>query len=104
MDEIKSNGNGKLKTMADMKGKTIEFPVTFELKAVMQGTVPDEESKKRLVAVFNNLKIKHDYRSKKTSSKGTYNSFTFEVTLSSKKRMDQLYADLKNVEGLKIAL
>jgi len=104
MDNIKSNGNGNLKNMANMEGKTIEFPVTFELKAVMQGTIPDEENKKRLVAVFNKLKIKHDYRSKKASSKGTYNSFTFEVTLSSKKLMDQLYADLKNVEGLKFAL
>ena len=104
MEGTKSNGNGKLKSMADIEGKTIEFPVTFELKAVMMGTDMDTENKGKLVAVFDKLKIKHNYRDKKVSSKGTYTSFTFEVSLNSKEIMDKLYEDLKNVEGLKFAL
>ena len=104
MDKIKSNGNGKLKSMADMKEKVIEFPVTFELKAVMMGTDMDAENKGKLVTVFDKLKIPHKYRDKKISSKGTYTSFTFGVSLDSKDIMDKLYADLKNVEGLKFAL
>ncbi|RLD41436.1 MAG: hypothetical protein DRI89_09820 [Bacteroidetes bacterium] len=104
MEKIKSNGNGNLKSMADMEGKVIEFPVTFELKTVMTGTDIDVENKGKLVAVFDKLKIKHKYRDKKISSKGTYTSYTFEVSLSNKETMDKLYEDLKNVEGLKFAL
>ena len=104
MEKTKSNGNGMLKSMADMEGKVIEFPVTFELKAVMTGTDMDVENKGKLLAVFDKLKIKHTYRDKKISSKGTYTSFTFEVSLDSKEIMDKLYEDLKSVEGLKFAL
>ncbi len=104
MEKTKSNGNGKLKSMSDMEGKAIEFPVTFELKAVMQGTDSDTENKGKLVAVFDKLKIKNRYLDKKISSKGTYTSFTFEVSLNSKEQMDTLYVVLKDVEGLKFAL
>ena len=31
----KSNGNGNIKSMADFEGKEIEFPVTYQMKAVM---------------------------------------------------------------------
>lgn len=87
-----------------MDGKAIEFPVTFELKVVMMGTDTDIENKGKLVAVFTKLKINHNYLNKKTSSKGTYTSFTYRVTLVGKQQMDHLYAVLKDVEGLKFAL
>lgn len=102
MNNIKTNGN--IKTAAQLEGKTIEFPVTFELKAVLSGTVSDADNKKNLTAVFVKLKVKHNFRSKTVSSKGTYASFTYEVTLNSKQQMDQLYGGLKQLKGLKFAL
>ncbi len=44
MNKIKSNGNGNLKSIAAMEEKIIEFPVSYELKAVMLGSGKDEES------------------------------------------------------------
>ncbi|MCF6171851.1 MAG: DUF493 domain-containing protein [Bacteroidales bacterium] len=102
MNKIKANGN--IKSTAQPEGKTIEFPVTFELKAVLSGLVSDADNKKSLTTVFIRLKVKHDFRHKTVSSKGTYASFTYEVTLNSKQQMDQLYAGLKQLEGLKFAL
>ena len=87
-----------------MEGKAIEFPVAYELKAVMQGAETDEENKSKLVAVFIQLKIKHNYLTKKVSSKGTYTSFTYKISLKSRKQMDELYAALKQVDGLKFAV
>jgi len=104
MSKISSNGNGQLKSMSDLEGKAIEFPVTFELKAVMQGSGNDTESKSKLAVVFLQFKVKHDYLHKKVSSKGTYTSFTFRVNLKSRKQMDDLYAALKGVDGLKFAV
>jgi len=102
MDKSKSNGN--LKNPADLDNKKINFPVTFSLKAVMEGTGSDEENKKKIVAVFSEFGIKYSYQNKKVSSKGTYTSFTYEVRLESKEEMEKLYARLKNVDGLKFAI
>jgi len=104
MNKIKSNGNGNLKSIAAMEGKIIEFPVSYELKAVMLGSGKDEESKVKLVAVFHQFQIKHNYLTKKVSSKGTYTSFTYKISLKSRKQMDDLYAALKLLEGLKFAV
>lgn len=102
MDKSKSNGN--LKNSSELDNKQINFPVTFNLKAVMEGTGSDAENKKKIIAVFTEFGIKNSYQEKKVSSKGTYTSFTFEVTLESKEEMEKLYARLKNVDGLKFAL
>lgn len=99
-----SKSNGKLKNPSELDNKQINFPVTFNLKAVMEGTGLDEENKKKIVAVFSEFGIKNTYQDKKVSSKGTYTSFTFEVTIESKDEMEKLYARLKNVDGLKFAL
>lgn len=100
MEKIKSNGG--LKNPANLDDKQIEFPVTFNLKAVMEGT--GKEHKKRILAVFDQFKVKNTFQNKKESSKGTYVSYTFEVELESKVQMEAVYAALKNVEGLKFAL
>lgn len=102
MEKIKSNGG--LKNPSDLDDKQIEFPVTFNLKAVMGGTATDEEHKKRIIAVFDQFKVKNSFQNKKESSKGTYVSYTFEVVLESKVQMEAVYAALKNVDGLKFAL
>ncbi len=104
MDKIKRNGNGKMMNASVPEGGTIDFPVTFDLKAVMHGTVSDADNKERLVVVFDKLLVTHSFRRKKLSSKGTYVSFTYNVTLTSKQQMDLLYDALKRVEGLKFAL
>ena len=104
MDKIKPNGNGNIKSTSELEGKTIKFPVTFELKAVLSGTVRDVDNKKNLTAVFTKFRVKHHFCYKKVSSKGTYASFTYEVTLGSKRQMDQLYAGLRQLKGLKFAL
>lgn len=96
--------NGNLKNPADLGDKKIEFPVTINLKAVMEGTGLDEENKTKIVNVFSELGIKNSFQDKKVSSKGTYTSYTFEVVLNSKEEMENLYARLKNVDGLKFAL
>ena len=102
MDKSKTNGSPK--NPSELDGKKIEFPVTFNLKAVMSGTGSDDENKKKIVALFSELGIKNKYQDKKASSKGTYTSFTFEVTLNSREEMENLYVRLKNVDGLKFAL
>jgi len=98
------NGNGKFKTVADFKGEKIKFPVTYHLKAVMEGTENEKKHKEELVRLFDVLEIKYQYRYKKFSSKGAYVSFTYEITLTGKQQMNDLYAGLKKIKAVKFAL
>jgi len=100
----KSNGNGNIKSMADFEGKEIEFPVTYQMKAVMIGTENDDDNKQKLVIVFMRHEIAYSYLNKKVSSKGSYVSFTYQVTLTSREQMNKLYADLKKIKELKFAV
>jgi len=96
--------NGGAKNTDPLKGKEIEFPVTFELKAVMVMEENEGDNKKKLDAVFTKQQVKNQFISEKVSSKETYISYTYKVTLTGKSQMENLYSDLKEVEGLKFAL
>ena len=114
MGEMKQkfNGNGKGKSLnltgpsspIDEQEQKIEFPVTYHLKAVMTGTRFDDENKQDIVDVLTGLDIVYSYLDKKVSSKGTYTSFTYRVTLISKDQMYKMYEKLKTIENLKFAL
>jgi putative lipoic acid-binding regulatory protein len=103
---IKEESNkGISKTIEDVtQDAKIEFPVTFDLKAVIVASISNEENKKNLVGVFDILNVKNSYISNKKSSKGTYVSYNYKVTLKDKIQLEKLYSDLKNVPGLKFAL
>ena len=104
MIKHKNNGNGNLKTTDVLKGKEIEFPVTYQLKAVMTGTENDDSNKEKLTTVFTGLDIVYSYHDKKVSSKGAYVSFTYIVTVVSKSQMDDLYSRLRLIKELKFAV
>ncbi len=97
-----SNGNIKnLKAIEDVK---INFPVTYDLKVVFDTTVSDDEIRKNLSDAFGRLNVTNSYKGNKKSSKGTYMSYNFEVTLKNKEQLDKLYSDLKDLPGIKFAL
>ncbi len=82
----------------------LQFPVTYRLKTVLTTTLNEKENKKQLLYVFDELKLRYLYQSKNRSSKGTYVSFTYEITLNDRQTMNRLYELLKRIENLKFAL
>lgn len=102
MNENRVNGKGK--SIKDLEGTEIEFPVTYKLKAVMIGTEDEDGNTKKLVNVFTSLHIEHKYLDKKVSSKGSYISYTYEVSIDSREQMNTLYAELKKIKELKFAV
>jgi len=101
---MNQNGDGSSGFKNNIEGQEIEFPVTFNLKAVMLGTENDDDNKQKLVNIFKKLKIAYNYLDKKVSSKGAYVSFTYRVTVIDKTQMNALYADLKLIKELKFAV
>jgi putative lipoic acid-binding regulatory protein len=99
-----SNGNGNIKKIEDLKQESISYPVTYDLKAVMDGGAKTEESQNKISEVLRKHKMNFHYKSKKHSSKGSYVSFTFQVTIESQEQMHEVYNDLKKLDGLKFAV
>jgi putative lipoic acid-binding regulatory protein len=104
MNKFKKHGNGGVRTAEVLKGKEIDFPVTYQLKAVMTGTENDDDNKEKLTTIFAELDIVYKYHDKKVSSKGAYVSFTYIITVTDKVQMDNLYSQLKLIKELKFAV
>lgn len=100
MNKNRVNGSGKQASQFD--GKEIEFPVTYQLKAVMTGV--EERNKKDIIDVFTQLEIDYKYLEKKISSKNSYTSYSFQVTLNTREKMLELYSELKKIKALKFAV
>lgn len=100
----KISSNGKPKTKVDLSDQEINYPIDFDFKALMDATINDDENKENIIAIFKKNNITYLYHDKKISTKGTYVSFTFKITITSKEVMQKFYADLKTVKGLKFAL
>lgn len=101
---IKNTTNGHGKNKDPFQNEKIEFPVNFELKAVMVESGDGAGNKVKLERIFKEQNVDHKYVSEKVSSKGSYISYTYSVTLTSKEQLDETYGALKNVEGLKFAV
>jgi len=87
-----------------MNNQELNFPVTFRLKAVLTTSLNDTENEDQLINIFNMLNIRYSYHGKNRSSKDSYVSFTYEVTLNNRQTMNRLYTLLREIENLKFAL
>lgn len=96
--------NGSAKQPENFNKEEINYPITFNFKAMMDGYIADDINKQAVVEAFNKFDIKYSYSDKKISSKGTYVSFTYKITINTKEIMQDFYEHLKTVDGLKFAL
>ena len=76
----------------------------FNLKVIMDNSISDTENRQNIENLLKNLKIPHSNWENKLSGKGKYISFTIRVTIYSQELMHELYDNLKNVPGVKIAI
>ena len=96
--------NGKPISNGQVPQGEIIFPVNYELKAVFDNQFNDSDNKKQLETLFEQLKIKNVFKGNKVSSKGTYISYSYQVTIANKPLLEKLYLHLKQIPGLKTAL
>jgi len=101
---LRKNGNGDSKGADIFHGKEVKYPVSFEMKSVMDFNDNDARNKASLEKVFMDQQVVFRFVSQKVSSKGSYMSYTYHVTIVSKGQMEKMYLALKSVEGLKFAL
>jgi len=85
-------------------GDSVNYPVNFDLKAIIDASIKPEKSISSLEAVLNNNKIPFENWRQKSSSGGKYTSYTVSVEFQDNETLEKVYKELKSVPGLKFAL
>jgi len=95
------NGDGRY---CHTFGDSVKYPVTFDLKAIVDASIKAEDSIAALEKVLKKHKVPFKDWRQKSSSGGKYTSYTVSVEILSQSQLEKVYADLKKVKGLKFAL
>lgn len=90
--------------MSGLSSEKIKFPVSYQLKVIMDSAIGDEENKAFIKETLVKLNINHGQFGHKRSSEGTYTSYTVEVTVHNLTIMRLLYSELKASSAVKFAL
>lgn len=94
--ELKENPFGK--------NEKIKFPVDYDLKIIMLANNRHADNKAMLEQVFVKRGVSFLNWRHKESGKGKYTSYTVHVRITDQKQMEQLYADLRTVPNVKMAI
>ncbi|RLD79191.1 MAG: hypothetical protein DRJ15_09955 [Bacteroidetes bacterium] len=100
----KPGGNGEEKTCNLFNRQSVNYPVKFDLKAIIETSIKEEESIKNIEKILKKLKVPYENFRMKHSSGGKYISYTVSVDIDSKKQLEDVYTELKKIPGLKFAL
>ena len=82
----------------------IQYPKNFDIKLIISAEIPTEETKKNIAKVFTQCKVVFSFVNVRASAKGNYLSYAYNIDIESREQMEQTYAALKDVPGLKFAL
>ena len=84
--------------------KKVIFPQNFDIKVIVEASVPIDECKANISQVFSKCKVVHSFVSVRSSAKGNYITYTYNIDLDSQEQMNAVYDGLKQVHGIKFAL
>jgi putative lipoic acid-binding regulatory protein len=84
--------------------EAVEFPVSYDLKVFMDGTIPDEDNKVEVARRLYELEIPFSHWEKRLSKKGNYVCFTVSITVDDNHTFKSLYEELESIPGLKLAI
>jgi len=102
MENTGGNGDGKACNLFNKQ--SVNYPVKFDLKAIIEAAIEKEESIENIEKVFKKFKVPFENWRTRPSSGGKYISYTVSIDIQSQKELEDVYTELKKVPGLKFAL
>ena len=100
----KKGGNGGGKSCNLFCGESVNYPVIFDLKVIIETSIDANESQKSLESLLKKLKVPFSDWRRRPSSGGKYISFTVSVDIDSAELLEKMYAKIKEVSGVKFAI
>jgi putative lipoic acid-binding regulatory protein len=102
MDKPGGNGNGKV--CNTFNRQSVNYPVKFDLKVIIDASIKPKDSISAMEGLFKKYKVPFSDWRQKSSSGGKYISYTVSVDIDSQEMLEKLYTEMKQVPGLKFAL
>lgn len=87
-----------------MEKREIPFPQSFDLKLIVEAVYPEEQTKDAIALSLARSGVEYEFVNVLASAKGRYLSYAYHVTVGSKQQMDCLYAEVRDVPGIRFAL
>ena len=90
--------------MDNMTEKKVEYPQNFDIKLIIAADTALEESKRNISQALCDSQTVHSFVNVRSSGKGNYLSYCYNIDIESKEHLDRTYALLRTIPGLKFAL
>ena len=87
-----------------MNGKKVTYPQNFDIKLIIAAEIPMDEAKHNISQAFNESQTVHSFVNVRSSGKGNYISYCYNIDIESKEHLERTYALLRTIPGLKFAL
>jgi len=82
----------------------LQFPVSFDFKIIVSNSIDEEKTMEGINDIFNKVMVPNSLTGKRESGKGKYTSFTYTVLLLDRDQMNELYSEIKTLEGFVMAI
>jgi len=87
-----------------MAKQQLTYPKNFDIKLIISAEIPIEDAKRNISQAFNEGQTVHSFVNVRSSGKGNYFSYCYNIDIESQAHLESVYAILRNVPGLKFAL
>lgn len=84
--------------------QTVIYPQNFDIKLIISAEIPIEEAKRNISQALSQSQAVHSFVNVRSSGKGNYISYCYNIDIESKEHLERSYALLKQIPGLKFAL
>ena len=82
----------------------IQYPQNFDIKLIIAAEIAMEEAKRNISRALSESKTVHSFVNVRSSGKGNYLSYCYNIDIESKAHLESTYTLLKTIPGLKFAL
>jgi len=82
----------------------VHYPQNFDIKLIIAAEIPLDEAKQNISQALSESQTVHSFVNVRSSGKGNYFSYCYNIDIESKEHLERTYALLKTIPGLKFAL
>ena len=80
------------------------YPQNFDIKLIISAEIAIEEAKRSISNALSESKTVHSFVNIRSSGKGNYLSYCYNIDIESKDHLERTYIQLRTIPGLKFAL
>ena len=91
----------KSNPMSDQK---VSYPQNFDIKLIIAAEIAMEDAKRNISQALSESRTVHSFVNVRSSGKGNYLSYCYNIDIESKEHLERTYALLRTIPGLKFAL